>query len=165
MPHVLLRINLTNKNRSYFNEIKKIVKFDYPPVKSMKQFPRHDPENLKNLFFTEQELDQIEYDRYSTMSTDDIEIVAVTAKNNGGKACASKLRNPKADDSRDPGLKSARDRDSTPIKRRPGNSNNIPGDYKRKNIDGKESDLKASTRNERMVKGVQIFLRERSMGI
>ena len=138
----------------------------------MKQFPRHDPENIPNLFFTEQELDQIECDRYSTMSTDDIEIVAVTAKDARGKEKISKLRNQenrgKTDNSRDPEneLKSTRGRDSTPIKRRhAGNGDNRPDDCEGKSDENKESDQKASTRNERMVKGVQIYLRERSMGI
>lgn len=144
---------------------KKIVKFDYPPVKSMKQFPRHDPENLPNLFFTEQELDQIECDRYSTMSTDDIEIVAVTTKDTGGKASISKLRN--QDDSRDPetGLKNTRGRDSIPTKRRHGNGDSNPDDYEGQSNENKAGEQKASAKNERMVKGVQIFLRERSVGI
>mmetsp|Transcript_44326 Transcript_44326/g.44965 ORF Transcript_44326/g.44965 Transcript_44326/m.44965 type:complete len:420 (+) Transcript_44326:307-1566(+) len=59
---------------------KKVVKFDYPPIKSLRQYIRPDRADLPKLFFTEEELDQIEDDRYSTMSTDDIEIVAVSSK-------------------------------------------------------------------------------------
>ena len=46
---------------------------------------RPDPEDLPNLFFTEDELDQIEDDRYSTMSTDDVEIVAVSSSKDSSK--------------------------------------------------------------------------------
>jgi hypothetical protein len=150
---------------------KKLVKFDYPPVKSMRQFPRHDPENLPNLFFTEQELDQIECDRYSTMSTDDIEIVAVTSKDLGGKGNGSKLRSKKnrrkMGDNRDPetGLKSTQGRASTPIKRRHEDSEGDPDDSEENADENNESHQRTTTRNERLVKGVQIFLRERSMGV
>ncbi|CAJ1941455.1 unnamed protein product [Cylindrotheca closterium] len=149
----------------------KLVKFDYPPVKSMRQFPRHDPENLPNLFFTEQELDQIECDRYSTMSTDDIEIVAVTSKDLGGNGNGSKLRSKenrrKMEDNRDPetGLKSTRGRASTPIKRRIEDSEGNPDDNEGNSDENNESRQRATAKNERMVKGVQIFLRERSMGV
>lgn len=53
------------------------VKFDYPPVKSLRECPRPDPKDLPELFFTEQELDIYEADRESTYMADDIEIVAV----------------------------------------------------------------------------------------
>lgn len=58
---------------------RKVVQFEYPPIKSLRQYKRPDPEDLPKLFFTEGELDQIEEDRYNTMSTDDIEIVAVSS--------------------------------------------------------------------------------------
>ncbi|KAL3931507.1 MAG: hypothetical protein SGBAC_011276 [Bacillariaceae sp.] len=150
---------------------KKHVKFDYPPVKSMKQFPRHDPENLPNLFFTEQELDQIECDRYSTMSTDDIEIVAVTSKDIEGKGNGSKFRSKEngggMHDSRGPVsvLKSTRGRASTPVKRRHENNEDDPDDTESNPDESKESHQRTTAKNERMVKGVQIFLRERSMGV
>jgi len=150
---------------------KKLVKFDYPPVKSMKQFPRHDPENLPNLFFTEQELDQIECDRYSTMSTDDIEIVAVTSKDVGGKANGARVRRKetrnKIDESRDPetGLKSTSGRSSTPIKRRHEQSDCDAGNSEARSNENNHCKQETSAKNDRMVKGVQIFLRERSMGV
>ena len=147
---------------------KRVVKFDYPPISSLRQYPRPDPEDLPKLFFTEDELDQIEDDRYSTMSTDDIEIVAVSSKegpkspnsadNDNGldaRAQASKKSAPE----HEPGCKPVKGRNGTPLRRRPG-------------ADGKSS-KKSSTETEepseptsprRLVKGVQIYLRERSTG-
>jgi len=55
------------------------VKFDYPPISSMKQCPRTDPKEIPRLFFTEEELDQIEDDRVSTYIADDVEVVAVAS--------------------------------------------------------------------------------------
>lgn len=54
------------------------VKFDYPPVSSMRQCPRADREDLPELFFTEEELEDYEADRECTRRTDDIEIVAIS---------------------------------------------------------------------------------------
>lgn len=164
-PKLLQKTQKTRGKRR--SQRKKLVKFDYPPVKSMKQFPRHDPENLPNLFFTEQELDQIEGDRYATMSTDDIEIVAVTTKNADPEKPGSKPirgRHPEktTDVSEFPeaGLRATKDRQSTPLRRRRGDDDN------EKNDDGDEAEKpKSSSKNGRMVKGVQIFLRERSMGV
>eukprot|EP00980_Cylindrotheca_fusiformis_P017625 scaffold5529_cov117-Cylindrotheca_fusiformis.AAC.2 len=147
---------------------KKIVKFDYPPVKSMKQFPRHDPENLPNLFFTEQELDQIEGDRYSTMSTDDIEIVAVTSKKSESEISRPNDKGEETDTGKSESgtgeeicnesrLCSTKERQSTPLRRRKEEDENENGDDM--------GTQKAHGKNGRMVKGVQIFLRERSMGV
>lgn len=56
---------------------KKVVKFDYPPIRSIRECPRAAPEDLPNLFFTEEELDEIEEDRENTKAADDVEIVAI----------------------------------------------------------------------------------------
>jgi hypothetical protein len=58
---------------------KRIVKFDYPPVTSLRECPRLDPSEVKNLFFTEEELEVFERDRESTYTADDIEIVAISS--------------------------------------------------------------------------------------
>lgn len=163
---------------------KKLVKFDYPPIKSLRQCPRPDPEDLPNLFFTEDELYQIEDDRYCTMSTDDIEIVAVSSNTEETEQSKSKFKtckSPKAtsesentvfesspvehnlDSPREqpePGFKKPRERASTPYRRR----------YE---IDEEEADIlaqgqklvKSPSSSGRLVKGVQIFLRERSTGV
>lgn len=57
---------------------KRIVRFDYPPITSLRECPRTQPEQIGELFFTEHELEQIEDDRYSTISADDVEIVAIS---------------------------------------------------------------------------------------
>ena len=57
---------------------KRVVRFDYPPISSLRECPRTQPDQIKSLFFTEGELEQIEDDRYSTISADDVEIVAIS---------------------------------------------------------------------------------------
>jgi hypothetical protein len=161
----------------------KLVKFDYPPIKSLRQCPRPDPADLPNLFFTEDELYQIEDDRYSTMSTDDIEIVAVssnTEEREQIKPKHRKCKSPKAqagkqidfsetspeahcDDSspREPpesGWKKPRERKSTPHRRR------CEIDDEETEVVAHEQLAKSPSSSGRLVKGVQIFLRERSTG-
>jgi hypothetical protein len=55
---------------------KKVVNFEYPPISSMKEVPRVTTEQMKDLFFTEDELDEYERDRKHNIS-DDVEVVAV----------------------------------------------------------------------------------------
>jgi hypothetical protein len=109
------------KSKASSSSRRKVVKFEYPPISSMKVIPRPDPRDLKHLFFTERELDQIEDDRYSTMSTDDVEIVAVSSKADEIGASSS---------------------------------------FSRRSHHNAEQDDK-----QRLVRGVQIFLRERSTGV
>jgi len=182
-PVLLQKTQKTRERRTPRRQ--KLVKFDYPPIKSLRQCPRPDPKDLPNLFFTEDELYQIEDDRYSTMSTDDIEIVAVSSdaeecdrskfRYKRGKSPKPKARS-KADfsesssvgnvldctreQSEESGWKKPRERSSTP--------------YRRKcDIEDEEVDVvpqgqklpKSPSSNGRLVKGVQIFLRERSTGV
>jgi hypothetical protein len=58
---------------------KPTVKFEYPPISSVRECPRHNVEDLPMLFFTEEELDQIEDDRECTEIADDVEVVAVSS--------------------------------------------------------------------------------------
>ena len=53
------------------------VQFEYPPISRLRECPRPDPNDLPNLFFTEEELDEIEADRNAMTCADDVEIVAV----------------------------------------------------------------------------------------
>jgi hypothetical protein len=69
--------NNNNKNNKSSNRRKRLVKFDYPPISSLRECPRSDPNERTNLFFTEEELEQMEEDRFSTLTADDVEIVAV----------------------------------------------------------------------------------------
>ena len=57
---------------------KRSVKFAYPPITSLKQCPRIDPEELDVLFFSDEELATYEHDRRSTGVIDDVEIVAIS---------------------------------------------------------------------------------------
>ncbi len=157
---------------------KKVVKFDYPPIKSLRQYTRPDPEDLPNLFFTEQELDQIEDDRYSTMSTDDIEIVAVASKetsprnnnkNDDDDDALDARAKKKKDDGQDyePGFKPVKGRSGTPNRRRSGQgaaakNTKSPSTTEREEAAGEDDGDRSSPR--RLVKGVQIYLRERSTG-
>ena len=57
---------------------KRTVQFDYPVISSLKECPRPDPRDLPKLYFTEEELGQIEDDRESTYTADDVEVVCVS---------------------------------------------------------------------------------------
>lgn len=116
---------------------KRVVRFDYPPIKSLRECPRHNPEDLQNLFFTEEELDEIEADRLSTIAADDIEIVAV------GPTKSSSFDKPERNSSQ---LGSSSSLNSP----RQGNAT----------FDQNESD----SSDLRLIKRVQIYLRERSAG-
>lgn len=156
---------------------KKLVKFDYPPIKSLRQYTRPDPEDLPNLFFTEEELDQIEDDRYSTMSSDDIEIVAVSSaeRKDRDDAIDEKLASKKKKSPRnssegnrkepdyEPGCKPVKGRSGTPDRRRTCDSDSS---QKKSPKNSEETDQEQTTKSppRRLVKGVQIYLRERSTG-
>lgn len=78
IPNVL--VDLTKEMRQKRSgRRKRVVKFDYPPISSLKECPRPDPDDLPNLYFTEDELNQIEDDRVSTTVADDVEVVCVSA--------------------------------------------------------------------------------------
>jgi hypothetical protein len=143
----------------------RVVKFDYPPIKSIRTCPRPNPEDLPELFFTSIELDQIEDDRYSTISTDDVEIVAmahkahhdVASKFSGDNTSSNSQKGVKFADgspSRHIAMRSSKERPSTPLPRRNDGDN-----------DSQISSAmppKSPQRKERLVNGVQIYLRERS---
>jgi hypothetical protein len=131
---------------------KKLVKFDYPPVKQLRQYQRPAPEHLPNLFFTEHELEEIEGDRFSTMSTDDIEIVAVVSKETESKKKKAF----------DKDMRPTKERRSTPIRRRHSDDDKDVNTEDDKDVN--TEDAKSPGKKGRLVKGVQIFLRERSTG-
>lgn len=58
------------------NRAKRTVNFEYPPISSMKECPRLTEEERKNLFFSAEELDVYEYDRKHILC-DDVEVIAV----------------------------------------------------------------------------------------
>lgn len=168
-PLLLEKTQKTREKRQRRRQ--KLVKFDYPPIKSLRQYPRHDPEDLPNLFFMEGELDQIEDDRYSTMSTDDIEIVIV-ADNAGEKKESSK--SPRSDKGTtfadQPSPSSERDQppEETPLKQSKGRPSTP---FRHRRVEDDDPDFAPSEpasdkspKNSRLVRGVQIYLRERSTG-
>jgi hypothetical protein len=170
----------------------KVVQFDYPPIKSLRQYIRPDPEDLPNLFFTEQELDQIEEDRYCTMSTDDIEIVAVSSKlsssedndedypknapqHSQSRSTSGEIRenpSPEHSEPHAPGMKPVKGRSCTPHRRRPTNdagsseedAEGSPSSSRKKDHGRKSPSTSSGAKSPRLVKGVQIYLRERSTG-
>jgi len=72
--------SLPNKNKSSNVHRKRAVSFDYPPVSSLKQYPCAAPEDIPNLFFSEEELNQAEEDRKAARSADDVECVHMSAE-------------------------------------------------------------------------------------
>jgi hypothetical protein len=72
----LLEKMMSEKRQS---QKKRTVKFEYPPISSVRECPRHHVEDLPMLFFTEEELYQIEDDRECTEIADDVEVVAVSS--------------------------------------------------------------------------------------
>lgn len=75
----LLETTMAASQKRSSQKRKRVVKFHYPPVSSLKQCPRAPKEDLPRMFFSENELDQLEADRISTFVADDVEIVAVTS--------------------------------------------------------------------------------------
>lgn len=179
----------------------KLVKFDYPPISSLRECPRTDPEDLPNLFFTEEELDQIEDDRYETRIADDVEIVAISKSKDESLSDGRETDNvlataSKSSDSlskpspsgasfskytstpklRNGSIKQRRPHSPFP-RRRSGSSEASPNfDREKKNASPppRPEDTPSvtpspprisrsnSNREQRLIKGVQIFLRERS---
>lgn len=156
---------------------KRLVKFDYPPISSLRECPRTAPEDLPNLFFTEEELDQIEDDRYNTKVADDVEIVAISSIMSGDGSLS---------DGRDMSTKSSlsggsfsryastpklrgKQRSMSPFPRiRSGSREAAPGfDWDEKSVTPSRkllNESSSSPKDQRLIKGVQIFLRERSIG-
>lgn len=175
---------------------KRVVRFDYPPISSLRECPRTQPDQIENLFFTEHELEQIEDDRYSTISADDVEIVAISTsttaesetgedtfkgmdsnssndqsgdlenKNSGNLVNSNPLatakhkkdpRKGRKNFSFDDGRVGAPSGTHPKTGRRRRSANDSHGSSK-----GSPSANSASSR--RMIKSVQIYLRERSVG-
>ena len=170
-PYLLEKTQKTMEKRRR----RKIVKFDYPPIKSLRQCPRPNPEDLPELFFTEHELDQIEDDRYSTMSTDDVEIVAVASKNsdqseplpakfNNYAGTPKGKRSPAFPEGVPPGTSSGRDPPESGWKTPKGRPSTPYRGRQNDNDSTHSATVRSSGGEKRLVRGVQIYLRERSTG-
>ena len=77
-PKILQATHENKRQNQHSPKRTRLVKFDYPPVSSMRQCPRAERDDLPELFFTEEELENYEADRECTRRTDDIEIVAIS---------------------------------------------------------------------------------------
>jgi hypothetical protein len=165
---------------------KRLVHFDYPPISSVKECPRANPDDLPNLFFTEEELEQIEDDRYDTKTADDVEIVAVSSLNSQEDSFSDMRETDKHDwEAKSPTRGRMRQENTSPAKSPSGNSfsNNTstpkmrgkqrsasPHPVKRHSNSQLNSGSPPNplppnaSESPRLIKGVQIFLRERSTG-
>mmetsp|Transcript_7565 Transcript_7565/g.11546 ORF Transcript_7565/g.11546 Transcript_7565/m.11546 type:complete len:392 (-) Transcript_7565:52-1227(-) len=153
-------VEQVQKRRREKRRRQRVVRFDYPPIKSLRECPRHNPDDLPDLFFTEEELDEIEADRTSTVTADDIEIVAV---GNVGSSSSSSPGSPKKSESQ----KSPPSSPTTPppLKRKPRSSSPHPSRPAKGSYNKNQSeDSKSPQDDPRLIKGVQIYLRERSTG-
>lgn len=61
---------------------KRSVSFHYPEVSAFKQYAKIEPKDKPKLFFTEDELDEAEQDRYESRYFDDVECVHVEKEQN-----------------------------------------------------------------------------------
>ncbi len=52
------------------------VKFQYPVITSTHHRPMTEDDDIENLFFTEEEMDELEDDRYNTQFADHVEVLA-----------------------------------------------------------------------------------------
>ena len=168
IPAVLLET--ANKRREKRRRTR-VVRFDYPPISSLRECPRHDPNDLPDLFFTEEELDEIEADRSSAVYADDIEIVAVaSAKSSDSYSLTNTPEQSGSGDSHDkkagesatpttPPKLSRKPRSSSPHPRRP-----AKGTWSERPSDSASISKSSSREDPRLIRGVQIYLRERSTG-
>lgn len=123
------------------------VQFHYPPVTSVRLRPRTRSDDINKLFFAPEELDEIEDDRSDTRAADDIETLAVgeAADWDAVPGNASSIVTASYDDQESQsGLMG---------------SSNVMFDQV-----GSPSKKKSSSNGRRLVRGVQIMLREKSTG-
>mmetsp|Transcript_23977 Transcript_23977/g.47862 ORF Transcript_23977/g.47862 Transcript_23977/m.47862 type:complete len:322 (-) Transcript_23977:154-1119(-) len=135
------------KCKSTLSSPTKRVQFQYPPITSVRLRPRTQSCEIKKLFFDAEELEQIEDDRLETNAIDDVETLMVGEEWNAIPTCTSSTVTPSLDDN-EIGVTSHFIGDHVVLKspRTPSNSENVYG------LNG----------SKRVVKGVQIMLREKS---
>ncbi len=127
----------------------KRVQFQYPPITSVRLRPRTESYEIKKLFFDAEELEQIEDDRLETNAVDDVETLMVGEEWNVVPTCTSSTVTPSLDDVEiEMGATSLLIGDHVVLKspRTPSNGDSVQG----------------QNGTRRVVKGVQIMLREKS---
>jgi hypothetical protein len=127
----------------------KQVQFQYPPITSIRLRPRTESDEIDKLYFHPDELDQIEDDRSDTKAADDIETLCVVA-------------NPSDDMDLVPGVTESMSSPSDEL-----SSTGFSFISRRKSSSTSPSSSSSSSgpkKKKRIVQGVQILLREKSLG-
>ncbi|KAL7516640.1 hypothetical protein ACHAWX_001633 [Stephanocyclus meneghinianus] len=125
----------------------KQVQFQYPPITSVRLRPRTESDEIDRLFFAPDELDEIEADRSDTKAADDIETLCVIA-------------DPSDDMDSVPGVaESLEDSPSDEM-----NSSSLSCIGQRVSAQTSPSNSSGEKRRKGIVRGVQILLREKSLG-
>ena len=171
-PKLLQKTIASSKKRH--TKCKRLVKFDYPPVSSMRECPRVEEDDMSKVFFAEGELEQFEEDRISTNVADDIEIVAVASSSS-----ASEQDTPRPRESDTPQDGITNNYVSTPRRRRATGEETTASEHAKRakgkfsihrhhhadNGDSPRHNTKSpelKRKEKRLIKSVQIYLRERS---
>ena len=68
---------VANERREIDPKRSRAVKFEWPPVSAVREISRYDESDIHDLFFTEEEMDQMTADRISTTVADDVELIAM----------------------------------------------------------------------------------------
>ncbi len=176
------------KRKKKIKKRTKVVNFEYPPISSMKACPRVTEEERKKLFFTESELDDYERDRTNNIC-DDVEIVAVEFSDDDSCAEDCESETSAQSHNTDQAIDQDRSESSNPktkpslrtgkFAKRPPEGQSLPSHSDRlagaqKNVQNNSSDQRASTPDSNAIsgassassgkiKGVQIYLRQRSV--
>ena len=126
----------------------KQVQFQYPPITSIRLRPRTESDEIDRLYFAPDELDQIEDDRSDTKAADDIETLCVIA-------------NPSEDTDSLPGVTESYDSPTDTVE-----SSAFPFISRRKtsSVSSSSNDSRGKKKRKGIVRGVQIMLREKSLG-
>eukprot|EP00804_Cyclotella_cryptica_P030807 CCRYP_015064-RA/>CCRYP_015064-RA protein AED:0.14 eAED:0.14 QI:27/1/1/1/0/0/2/355/331 len=127
--------------------VSKQVQFQYPPITSVRLRPRTESDEIDQLFFAPDELDEIEADRSDTKAADDIETLCVIA-------------DPSDDIDSMPGVtESLENCPSDEI-----NSSSLSCIGQRVSASTSPSNSSREKKRKGIVRGVQILLREKSIG-
>ncbi len=128
------------------------VQFHYPPITSVRVRPRTKSDDIKHLYFAPEELDEIEDDRSDTKAADDIETLAVGGDNWSVRTSGSSIFTASLDHD---------DQDSAGGLLLGGaGASNVMFDRSPRN----KRDSGGADGDKRIVRGVQIMLREKSTG-
>lgn len=130
------------------------VQFHYPPITSVRLRPRTESDEIKQLFFAPEELDEIEDDRSDTRAADDVETLAVGA-NDWGAVPTSTSSIVTASDYDDQESRSG-------LMLAGESASNVMFNHSLEATSPKKKE--SSSGGRRFVRGVQIMLREKSTG-